>query len=160
MVHVLGLIKGFWLHQSHYMLLNNICCNIHTFLNDKGLLQTVWLQICLRLSLSLPLSYRKKFMCFVIVLFNMHENWPIDLKWMCWCSQVERTFTNGMREILFSNGTRKQVSADGQSIIVSFFNGDIKQILPDKRIVSSCDDHLVDDVDHHHFIIVIIVVWL
>ena len=49
--------------------------------------------------------------------------------------QVERIYTNGAREILFSNGTRKQVSQDGQSIIVSFFNGDIKQILPDHRVV-------------------------
>lgn len=84
-----------------------------------------------------------------------------DLLRICGCSKVERIFTNGMREILFSNGTRKQVSADGQSIIVSFFNGDIKQILPDQRIVSNCDNHdhhhhLVDDDQHHHFIIIIL----
>ena len=50
--------------------------------------------------------------------------------------QVERIYSNGSREILFPNGTRKQISADGQSIIVFFFNGDIKQILPDQRVVS------------------------
>ena len=45
-------------------------------------------------------------------------------------------YSNGAREILFVNGTRKQVSSDGQAIIVSFFNGDMKQIMPDQRVVS------------------------
>jgi hypothetical protein len=49
--------------------------------------------------------------------------------------KVERIFTNGAREILFTNGTRKQISHDGMSIIVSFFNGDMKQTLPDQRVV-------------------------
>ncbi|XP_041348102.1 centromere protein J-like [Gigantopelta aegis] len=49
--------------------------------------------------------------------------------------KIERTYTNGAREILFSNGTRKEISSDGQSIVVSFFNGDIKQIFPDQRVV-------------------------
>lgn len=49
--------------------------------------------------------------------------------------KVERIFTNGAREILFVNGTRKQISHDGMSIIVSFFNGDMKQTLPDQRVV-------------------------
>ncbi len=49
--------------------------------------------------------------------------------------KVEKIYTNGAREILFTNGTRKQISSDGQSIIVSFFNGDMKQILPDQRVV-------------------------
>ncbi|XP_060074604.1 centromere protein J-like [Ylistrum balloti] len=49
--------------------------------------------------------------------------------------KVERVYRTGAREILFSNGTRKEISADGQTIIVSFFNGDIKQIMPDQRIV-------------------------
>ena len=44
-------------------------------------------------------------------------------------------YNNGAREILFSNGTRKEISADGQSIVVSFFNGDMKQIMPDQRVV-------------------------
>ena len=50
--------------------------------------------------------------------------------------QIERTYKNGAREILFSNGTQKEISADGKSICVSFFNGDMKQILPDQRVVS------------------------
>ena len=49
--------------------------------------------------------------------------------------KVERICPDGSREILFTNGTRKQISSDGQTIIVSFFNGDIKQILPDGRVV-------------------------
>jgi len=49
--------------------------------------------------------------------------------------KVERICPDGSREILFTNGTRKQISADGQTIIVSFFNGDIKQMLPDGRVV-------------------------
>ncbi|XP_069136319.1 centromere protein J-like isoform X2 [Argopecten irradians] len=49
--------------------------------------------------------------------------------------KVERVYRTGAREILFSNGTRKEISADGQTIIVSFFNGDIKQVMPDQRIV-------------------------
>lgn len=50
--------------------------------------------------------------------------------------QVEKVYSNGSREILFPNGTRKQISGDGQSIIVSFFNGDMKQVMPDQRVVS------------------------
>lgn len=49
--------------------------------------------------------------------------------------KVERIYKNGAREILFSNGTKKEISADGKTIIVSFFNGDIKQILPDQRVI-------------------------
>ena len=49
--------------------------------------------------------------------------------------KVERVCPDGSREILFTNGTRKQISSDGQTIIVSFFNGDIKQILPGGRVV-------------------------
>ncbi|XP_021345234.1 centromere protein J-like [Mizuhopecten yessoensis] len=49
--------------------------------------------------------------------------------------KLERVYRTGAREILFSNGTRKEISADAQTIIVSFFNGDIKQIMPDQRIV-------------------------
>ena len=57
-----------------------------------------------------------------------------------WCDQIERTYSNGVREIHFPNGTRKQVSADGLSTVVTFFNGDIKQMLPDQRVVSGRGD--------------------
>ncbi|CAH1801080.1 unnamed protein product [Owenia fusiformis] len=49
--------------------------------------------------------------------------------------KVERQYANGAKEIYFPNGTRKQISRDGSYIIVSFFNGDVKQIFPDQRVV-------------------------
>ncbi len=43
---------------------------------------------------------------------------------------------------MFTNGTRKEISADGLSVVVTFFNGDIKQIFPDERVVSHhCLEH-------------------
>lgn len=36
---------------------------------------------------------------------------------------------------MFPNGTRKEVSADGKTVTVTFFNGDVKQVLPDERVV-------------------------
>ncbi|KAK7476401.1 hypothetical protein BaRGS_00032326 [Batillaria attramentaria] len=49
--------------------------------------------------------------------------------------KVERVYSNGAREVLFANGTHKEIASDGQYIVVSFFNGDIKQIFPDKHVV-------------------------
>ena len=53
--------------------------------------------------------------------------------------QVEQVQADGSRVILFANGTRKEISKDGQTVIVSFFNGDFKQVFPDQRVVR---DHL------------------
>lgn len=36
---------------------------------------------------------------------------------------------------MFPNGTRKEVSADGKTVTVTFFNGDVKQVLPDERVI-------------------------
>ena len=44
---------------------------------------------------------------------------------------------DGSRLIVFPNGTRKVVSADGRTTAVHFFNGDIKRIDPDQTVVSS-----------------------
>ncbi|CAB3981140.1 centromere J-like [Paramuricea clavata] len=41
---------------------------------------------------------------------------------------------NGSRVVTFTNGTRKEISADGLSVVVTFFNGDVKQIFPDERV--------------------------
>ncbi|XP_077996456.1 centrosomal P4.1-associated protein-like [Glandiceps talaboti] len=49
--------------------------------------------------------------------------------------KVECIYNSGRRVITFTNGTRKEISPDGQTIIVSFFNGDIKQIMPDQRVI-------------------------
>jgi len=51
------------------------------------------------------------------------------------CFQVEKVNSDGSRVISFANGTRKDISADGQTIVVTFFNGDVKQIMPDQRVV-------------------------
>ncbi|XP_047409573.1 centromere protein J isoform X2 [Sciurus carolinensis] len=49
--------------------------------------------------------------------------------------KVEKVYKNGCRLILFPNGTRKEVSADGKSVTVNFFNGDVKQVMPDERVI-------------------------
>ncbi|XP_053419763.1 centromere protein J isoform X2 [Nycticebus coucang] len=49
--------------------------------------------------------------------------------------KVERVYKNGCRVILFPNGTRKEVSADGKTVTVTFFNGDVKQVMPDERVI-------------------------
>jgi centromere protein J len=49
---------------------------------------------------------------------------------------MERVLACGGRLIIFPNGTRKEVSADGLTVKVTFFNGDIKQVMADQRVVS------------------------
>ncbi|XP_053312423.1 centromere protein J [Spea bombifrons] len=49
--------------------------------------------------------------------------------------KIERILRNGCHVILFPNGTRKEVSADGKSTTVTFFNGDVKQVLSDQRVI-------------------------
>ncbi|GFN76839.1 centromere protein j [Plakobranchus ocellatus] len=49
--------------------------------------------------------------------------------------KLEKTFRTGAKEILFPNGTLKEISADGQTIICRLANGDIRQIFPDHRVV-------------------------
>ncbi|XP_060785293.1 centromere protein J isoform X2 [Neoarius graeffei] len=49
--------------------------------------------------------------------------------------KIEKIFPDGGRLTIFPNGTRKEVSADGLSVRVSFFNGDIKEIMPDQRVI-------------------------
>ncbi|XP_019507952.1 PREDICTED: centromere protein J isoform X1 [Hipposideros armiger] len=49
--------------------------------------------------------------------------------------KIEKVFKNGCRVILFPNGTRKEVSADGKTVTVTFFNGDVKQVMPDERVI-------------------------
>ncbi|XP_022110307.1 centromere protein J-like isoform X2 [Acanthaster planci] len=49
--------------------------------------------------------------------------------------KIEEIRNDGSRVITYSNQTRKEISADGQSVIVTFFNGDIKQIMPDQRVM-------------------------
>ncbi|XP_017558489.1 centromere protein J isoform X2 [Pygocentrus nattereri] len=49
--------------------------------------------------------------------------------------KIEKVLPDGGRLIVFPNGTRKELSADGLSIKVTFFNGDIKHIMPDQRVI-------------------------
>ncbi|XP_019911859.2 uncharacterized protein si:ch211-140l13.3 isoform X2 [Esox lucius] len=43
--------------------------------------------------------------------------------------------SSGSRIITFSNGTRKEISADQKSVTVTFFNGDVKHILVDGKVI-------------------------
>lgn len=49
--------------------------------------------------------------------------------------QIEKVLVGGDRLIVFPNGTRKEVSADGLSVKITFFNGDTKQTTADQRVV-------------------------
>ncbi|XP_029981433.1 centromere protein J isoform X2 [Sphaeramia orbicularis] len=49
--------------------------------------------------------------------------------------KVEKVLSGGSRLIIFPNGTRKEVSADGLTMKVTFFNGDTKQITADQRVI-------------------------
>ncbi|CAL1536108.1 unnamed protein product, partial [Lymnaea stagnalis] len=49
--------------------------------------------------------------------------------------KIEKTYKTGAKEISFPNGTVKEISADGQTIVCRLANGDIRQIFPDHRVV-------------------------
>uniref|UniRef100_UPI0037E81251 centromere protein J n=1 Tax=Semicossyphus pulcher TaxID=241346 RepID=UPI0037E81251 len=49
--------------------------------------------------------------------------------------KIEKVLAGGDRIIAFPNGTRKEVSADGLTVKVTFFNGDTKQITADQRVI-------------------------
>ncbi|XP_053513921.1 centromere protein J isoform X3 [Artibeus jamaicensis] len=49
--------------------------------------------------------------------------------------KIEKVYEDGRRVVLFPNGTQKEVSADGKNITVTFFNGDVKQVMPDERVI-------------------------
>lgn len=51
---------------------------------------------------------------------------------------------DGGRLTVFPNGTRKQVSADGLTVTITFFNGDVKQIMPDQRVVSHMNSTILN----------------
>ena len=50
---------------------------------------------------------------------------------------MEVVKADGSKTIKYPNGTKKDVSADGLSIVLSFFNGDVKRISPDQKVVSN-----------------------
>ena len=54
--------------------------------------------------------------------------------------------------ISFTNGTRKEISADGKTVVVAFFNGDIKQIMPDQRVVRHVLEQFSNDCQSNYVI--------
>ncbi|KAH9489871.1 hypothetical protein Btru_051797 [Bulinus truncatus] len=49
--------------------------------------------------------------------------------------KVEKTFKTGTKEIYFPNGTIKEISTDGQTIICRLAKGDVRETFPDHRVV-------------------------
>uniref|UniRef100_A0AAY4BYB5 Centromere protein J n=2 Tax=Denticeps clupeoides TaxID=299321 RepID=A0AAY4BYB5_9TELE len=49
--------------------------------------------------------------------------------------KVEKLLSSGCRVITFRNGSKKEISADRKSVKITFFNGDVKHLLPDGRVV-------------------------
>ncbi|XP_041951268.1 centromere protein J isoform X2 [Alosa sapidissima] len=49
--------------------------------------------------------------------------------------KVEQILSSGCRIVIYRNGTKKEVSADEKSVTITFFNGDVKQILADGKVV-------------------------
>ncbi|XP_072433540.1 centrosomal P4.1-associated protein-like isoform X3 [Chiloscyllium punctatum] len=49
--------------------------------------------------------------------------------------KVEQVLKNGRHIIIFCNGTRKEISADGKTTRVTFFNGDVKQTTSDQTVI-------------------------
>ncbi|TRY97097.1 hypothetical protein DNTS_027286 [Danionella cerebrum] len=49
--------------------------------------------------------------------------------------KIEKVLPDGGRIVVFPNGSRKEISADGQTVKVMFFNGDVKHTMPDQRVI-------------------------
>ncbi|XP_068000592.1 centromere protein J [Melanerpes formicivorus] len=49
--------------------------------------------------------------------------------------KVEKVLKNGCHLIFFPNGTCKKVGSDGKTITITFFNGDVKQMMPDGTVI-------------------------
>ncbi|KAG1946111.1 centromere protein J [Pimephales promelas] len=50
-------------------------------------------------------------------------------------NKIEKVLPDGGRLVVFPNGTRKELSADGQTVKVMFFNGDVKHTMPDQKVI-------------------------
>uniref|UniRef100_A0A8C2LBR2 Centromere protein J C-terminal domain-containing protein n=1 Tax=Cricetulus griseus TaxID=10029 RepID=A0A8C2LBR2_CRIGR len=49
--------------------------------------------------------------------------------------KVEQVLSDGRTIITFPNGTRKEISADKKTVLIKFFNGDMKKVKPDQRVI-------------------------
>ena len=62
------------------------------------------------------------------------------LRCACCAVKTEQVLPCGGRLIVFANGTRKELSADGLATTMTFFNGDTKQVMADQRVVRPTTD--------------------
>ncbi|XP_068281376.1 centromere protein J isoform X3 [Nyctibius grandis] len=53
--------------------------------------------------------------------------------------KVQKVLKNGCHLIFFPNGTWKKVGSDGKTVTITFFNGDVKQVMPDQTIYYYAD---------------------
>uniref|UniRef100_A0A5F9CHB8 Uncharacterized protein n=1 Tax=Oryctolagus cuniculus TaxID=9986 RepID=A0A5F9CHB8_RABIT len=51
--------------------------------------------------------------------------------------KVEQTLGDGRTVVTFPDGTQKETSADGRTTVIRFFNGDVKTIKPDRKVVGT-----------------------
>ncbi|XP_005390696.1 PREDICTED: putative t-complex protein 10A homolog 2 isoform X2 [Chinchilla lanigera] len=49
--------------------------------------------------------------------------------------KVEHILSDGRMIVTFPNGTRKETSADKKTTVIKFYNGDVKKIKPDQRVI-------------------------
>ncbi|XP_050189695.1 centromere protein J isoform X2 [Myiozetetes cayanensis] len=49
--------------------------------------------------------------------------------------KVEQVLKNGCHLVFFPNGTWKKVGSDGKTVTITFFNGDVKQVMPDQTVI-------------------------
>ncbi|XP_044304606.1 centromere protein J-like isoform X2 [Varanus komodoensis] len=49
--------------------------------------------------------------------------------------KVKQLFTDGRRIITYPNGTKMEISTDRKTTVITFYNGDVKKILPDQRVI-------------------------
>nr|XP_008122957.1 PREDICTED: uncharacterized protein LOC100565553 isoform X1 [Anolis carolinensis]XP_008122962.1 PREDICTED: uncharacterized protein LOC100565553 isoform X1 [Anolis carolinensis]XP_016854871.1 PREDICTED: uncharacterized protein LOC100565553 isoform X1 [Anolis carolinensis] len=49
--------------------------------------------------------------------------------------KVKQVFMDGRRITIYPNGTKMEIGSDKRTTVVTFYNGDIKKILPDQRVV-------------------------
>ncbi|XP_010727344.1 LOW QUALITY PROTEIN: centromere protein J-like [Meleagris gallopavo] len=49
--------------------------------------------------------------------------------------RVEKVLKNGCHLIFLPNGTWKKVGSDGKTVTITFFNGDVKHIMPDQTVI-------------------------
>ncbi|XP_074165434.1 uncharacterized protein LOC141565773 isoform X2 [Sminthopsis crassicaudata] len=49
--------------------------------------------------------------------------------------KVEWKFSDGCKTITFPSGTKKEISADNKTTVITFTNGDVQKFMPDQRVL-------------------------